>query len=273
MNQPNPIWQKLLEKIPPAMHPMVQPILNEWDAEVTQKFQEIHKEYEPLKAFQPFVDNNITPDFAWQSVTFADELQREPAKVAQQINEHWKLGYVPKEEYDKVVAEKQTSSTDDDELFNEDGTVMDLTKIPEFQTMKQALDALQAEKEQEKTKAEQDAELREFEEELEALEKSVTQPEDGSQGKPFNRMFVTALMAQGLSGEEAVKQYHQILGETVQPDDTDDTDGTSDAPITMGNSGTVGGGLSDGEVKWAEMPTSDFNANVAKVLESMMGSE
>lgn len=265
----NPAWKPLLDKLPPALHDMIKPILTQWDEGVQAKFQEIHAEYEPLKAFQPFVDNNIAADFAMQSVAFADELQRDPAGVAKQINDNWQLGFMTKEEAEALVP--PANNADDGDLFeNEDGKI-DLTKIPEFVTMKQTLDAIQKQKdEEERNNSEQQA-LADFERELADLEKKTVDPNgDGTGGKPFHKVFVTALMAQGLSGDDAVKQYHEVLAGVATPPENNDQPSNTDAPITMGNSGTVGGGQSNGEVKWADMSTSDFNANVAKVLEAQM---
>lgn len=262
MTDINPAWKGILDKLPPALHQLVIPELEAWDKGVQEKFQQIHTEYEPLKAFKPFVENNVTADFAWQSVVFADELQREPAKVAQQINENWKLGLLTKDELDKAVAEAAGSSTDTGDLFENDDTKVDLTKIPEFVAMKQTLDTLQSSTEEERRKEREQAELEEFEKELDTLE-------EANKDKPFNRMFVTALMAQGLSGEDAVKQFHTLLGETASVTDTNDNPSNTDAPITMGNGGTVGGGTGDGSVEWNKLSTTDFNQNVAKVLEAM----
>lgn len=268
MNNINPAWQVILDTLPGDLHKLVTPALQKWDDDVKARFEEIHKEYESYKPFKQFIDNNIAADFAWQSVVMADELQRDPAKVAAQINEAFDLGFVDKTTHEQALAAVTTDSSDDgsdDGLF-EDGK-LDLSKIPEFQTMKQTLEALQGTEEQKRKEAEDQAAIEEFNAELDALEKSVTEPDEG-EGKPFNRMFVTALMAQGLSGEDAVKQFHTLLAGNAVLNENDNTD-ESGAPITMGNSGNVGSGSADGSVNYADMNTSDFNETVAKALEAM----
>lgn len=271
MNQPNPAWKPLLDKLPPALHPMVMPVLEEWDKGVQQKFTEIREEYKPYEAFKPFVENNITADFAWESVVFADQLQREPAKVAEQINSAFNLEYISKADHEKALADASASSSGSEELFeNEDGTKLDLSKIPEFANLKQTLETIQSQSEEEKRKAQEQEALDEFNAELDALEKAVTEPEDGSQGKPFNRTVITAFMSQGLSGEDAVKEFHKLLGANASTETPSTSTTNTDAPVTMGNSGNAGSGVGQEEVKWAEMSNSDFNANVAKVLEAQL---
>lgn len=267
MNNINPAWQGILGTLPESLHKLVIPELEKWDKGIQDKFQEIHNEYEPLKPFKQFIDNNIDPNFAWQSVVFADELQKNPSGIVEQINENWNLGYVPKTELEKAVAEASANPPEagdgsDDDLFG-DGKV-DLTKVPEFVAMKQALDAMQSSSEEERRKQSEQEELEAFEADLAALEAKAKED-----SKPFNKMFVTALMAQGVSGDDALDQYALVLGQTVTPGETQTTSTSTDAPITMGNQGTVGGGTDDGAVDWNSMGTSDFNDNVAKVLEAM----
>jgi hypothetical protein len=258
----NPAWQKVLDALPESLHKVVLPALQEWDNNVQERFAELHKEYEAYKPYEPFIKNNIAADFAWQSVVFADELQREPAKVAAQINEAFELGYVDKTTHEQALASAASNepSVDDDDIFSE-GKV-DLTKIPEFMTMKQTLDALQKARDEETQSEQEQREIDEFNTELDALEAEVT-----GKGQPFNRMFVTALMAQGVSKEDSVKQFHTLLA--VKPDEKTDEGTSIPAVVTMGNGGTVGGGQPDGSVNWNSMKTSEFNENVAKALEAM----
>jgi hypothetical protein len=270
MNDINPAWKSLLDKLPPALHKLIIPELEAWDKGVQDKFQEIHNEYEAYKPFKPFVDNDIDPEYAWQSVVFADKLQRDPGQIVSEINQHWDLGLVTKDEYEKAVQQAQNNppaNEEDEDMFETGNQKIDLDKIPEFAAMKQTLETLQGSEEEKRRKEQEAADIAAFEAELDELEKA-------NEGKPFHRMFVTALMAQGLSGEEAVKQYHQILGENVDLDNSiDDPPVNTDAPLTMGNNGTAGSGSGDGAIDWASMPTSDFNANVAKILEAQMGSD
>lgn len=269
MNQPNPAWKPLLDKLPPALHASIMPVLEEWDKGVQAKFTEIREEYKPYEAFKPFVENNIAADYAWQSVAFADELQNNPAKVASEINQAFNLEFIPKADHEKALAEASTSSSSsDDDLFNDDDGdgKLDLSKIPEFAQVKQTLDQIQKQADEERKREEEQRELDEFNAELDNLEETVK-----AENKPFNRTVITAFMSQGLSGEDAVKQFHLLLGQNASTETDDDTQSGSTAPVTMGNQGNAGSGTGEEPIKWAEMSNSDFNANVAKVLQAQLG--
>lgn len=268
MNQPNPAWKPLLDKLPPALHPMVMPVLEEWDKGVQDQFTKIREEYKPYEAFKPFVENNIAPDYAWQSVVFADELQQNPAKVVDQVTQAFNLEYVSKADHEKALAEAQANSSDDSgDLFEtEDGTKLDLSKIPEFAKVQQTLEQMQTQSEEERKREEEQNAIDEFNASLDELEEKVT-----ADKKPFNRKVITAFMASGLSGEDAVKEFHLLLGENANTDTTDDTSNNTDAPVTMGNGGNAGSGTGEQPIKWAEMSSSDFNSNVAKILEAQLG--
>ena len=108
----HPAYQSILDVLPESLHSLVIPKLKEWDAGVTKKFQEIHAQYEPLKAYQKFVDNEIDPEYMEQAVIFADQLQRDPKKVVSQINESWDLGYLTPEQAQAL----QATTPDPDEL-------------------------------------------------------------------------------------------------------------------------------------------------------------
>lgn len=266
MNQPNPAFKAILDKLPPALHASVIPVLEEWDKGVQARFEELREEYKPYEEFKPFVENNITPDYAWQSVVFADELQRDPGKVAAQINEAFDLNLKTQADFDKAVADAAANSADDGNLFdNEDGEgKVDFTKIPEFAQMQQTLQQLQESEEEKRQREQDEQDLADFNAELDALAEKY-------KDQPFNRTVVTAFMSQGLDGDAAVKQLHVLLGQDAEVnEDTTDTS-TNEAPVTMGNGGNVGSGSEDGAVDWAGMSNSDFNVNVAKVLEAQLG--
>lgn len=269
----NPKWNTLLSKIPPEFHNQIIPDLQEWDRGVQQRFTEIKSEYAEYEKFKPLVENNIDYDYVAQAVTLADELQRDAPKVISQINEAWNLGFVSKEDAEKL-GQSAGDSTDKDDFFNEGD---DILKHPQVKAMQEALEQLQQTYESDKTaqqqQEEEDARIAKFESDLDALEKKYTQPEDGSDPQPFNRLFVTALMAQDIDGDEAVRQYHQAIAATIPPASNSDENtnpGSNGAPVVMGNGGTAGSGSSDGSVDYGKMNTSDFNDTVEQLLEQSL---
>lgn len=259
----NPAWEALLAKIPQEFHNQILPDLKSWEQGVQQRFQEIHTQYEEYKKFKPFIDNNVDADYAIQAVTLADELQRDPGTLISKVNEAWNLGFISKEEAEKLTA---GDSTDDssDFLGDED----ELMKNPKFKAMYDTVQAIQQETEQQRIQREEEEALNEFQAELDALEEKYTKPTDGSDPLPFHRTFVTALISQGIDGDEAVKQYHQLLAMNAKPDTSTTTTDSNDsgAPVVMGNGGTQGSGTPDGSVDFGKMSTSDFNDTIEQML-------
>lgn len=269
----NPKWNGLLSKIPAEYHNQIIPDLQEWDKGVQERFNEIRSEYSELEKFKPLVENNVEFDYVAQAVNLADALQRDAVGTIKEINKAWELGFVDKDEAAQLT-QSAGNSTDNDDLFDDD-----ILKHPQVKAMQDALQQLQTTVESDRERAQREQEeaqqLAQFESELDALEKKYTQPEDGSDPQPFHRLFVTTLMANGLDGDEAVKQYHQVLAGTVNTDtDTDtqtNTPGSSDTPpVVMGNSGTAGSGSADGSVNFGALSTSEFNDTVEQLLEQSL---
>lgn len=260
----HPAYQHILDVIPDSLHSVVIPELKKWDAGVTQKFQEIHSQYESLKPFQQFVENGIDPNYAEQAVILADQLQRDPAKVVSEINNSWKLGFVDPEQAKALQTNQSNSGEDDSEFdFSLDDTD-DLMKNPKIKAMYEALEQVQNELKSQKELEEEERELQEFEEELDSLEESTKES-----NLPFNRLFVTAMMQQGLSGEDAVKQYHQALAISTadNSNETQQTNSTENQPpVVMGSEGTAGSGTSNDPVNFGSLSKNQLNSTIEQIL-------
>lgn len=251
----HPAHKEILDQIPAEFHHLVVPTLKKWDTGVQAKFQEIHDSYSELKAFKPFVENNIDPGYIEQAVTLADQLQRDPAKVMAQVNEAWNLGFVSAEE-----AAKLAPANEDFDLGDDD-TNSDIFNDPRVKAMQESLDQIQREFEQSREEQEEEQELAEFEVYLDSLEEDAK-----DKNLPFNRMFVTALISQGVDGEDAVKQYHQVITGNLSADDVVVDSTTVDAPPVMGQSGTVGGGTPDGSVDFGGITKNQLNSTIEQML-------
>lgn len=266
----NPKWKPFLDVLPESLHGVIKPVLKEWDAGITQQFQEIHSQYEPLKKYQKLVDNNIDPDYVDQAIIFADEVQRNPKEVFDRVNETWKLGYVTPEQ-----AAALQPKNEEDEFNFEDSSLEGLENHPQFKAMKQALDAVQQETQSRKEQEEQERQIQEFEDYLDDLESKTTES-----NLPFNRIFVTALMQQGMDGEAAVKQYHQVLaGNAVtqngeggtQTSEQDTNPPVNDAPVVLGGNGT-GSGTPDNPVDFGSLSKNQLNATVEAIIQQQTQS-
>lgn len=261
----NPAWQPFLDVLPESLHNIVLPVLKEWDQGVQQKFQEIRNEYSELENYKKFAEANLDPEYIEQAVILADQLQREPAKIVGQINEAWELGFVTPEDAAKL-GQSSEDEGDGDLEFDKDS---DIFKDPRVKAMKDALDELQNNFQTDKEREEEEAAIREFEEQLDDLEKEYTNPEREGGPLPFNRMFVTALISQGVDAEAAVKQYHEVLalnGGSGQDTHTDTTTEGDKPPVVMGGEGTTGSGSADGTVDVGGLSRKDLNATVQELL-------
>lgn len=264
-NGKNPAWKPFLDVLPESLHNLVIPVLKEWDAGVQQKFTEIRGEYAELEGFKKFVDANIDPEYIEQSVILADQLQREPAKIVGQINEAWNLGYISKDDAAKLGQPPVDNASGGDLDFDPE---TDIFKDPRVKAMKEALDELQNNFQTDKEREEEEAAIKEFEAELDSLEQSYTNPERDGGPLPFNRMFVTALISQGVEPEAAVKQYHEVLAlNTGATSDEPPADNTGNRPpVVMGGEGTTGSGSADGTVDVGSLSRSEVNATVQQLL-------
>lgn len=261
----NPAWKPFLDVLPTSLHNVVLPVLKDWDAGVQNKFQEIRNEYAELEGYKKFVEANVDPEYVEQAVILADQLQREPGKIVGQINEAWNLGYVSKDEAAKLGQPPVDNSGDNGGLDFEPES--DIFKDPRVKAMKDALDELQNNFQTDKEREEEEAAIAEFESELDDLEKSYTDPNREGGPLPFNRMFVTALISQGVDGEAAVKQYHEVLALNSSSQDTS-TEKPPEVkpPVVMGGQGTAGSGSPDGTVDVGSLSRSEVNKTVQQLL-------
>lgn len=254
----NPAWQGILNALPESLHNLIIPELKKWDAGVQQKFAEIRSEFDEYKAYETLVKNNIDPAYAEAAVQLADQFQRDPKKVIEQANSAWDLGYVHKDQVQAAQPPLGESGGDQDFLDDDD-----ILKNPKVKAMHDALNQLQQEFQTTKQQTEQERALEEFEEYLNELEKTTTE-----KNLPFNRTFVTALISQGIDGEDAVKQYHQVLAgsTTVETPPTETSNSTEQPPVVMGQEGSTGAGTPDGSVDFGALSTNDLNATVVQIL-------
>lgn len=269
----SPHWNKVLSAIPAEFHEAIIPTLREWDGGVTRKFQEIHKQYEDFKPYEQFVKQGLDPEFVQQSVQLANELQADPRNTVSRINEAWNLGYVAPE----AAAQLQQPSNDSGApgFLDENGQEMDITKHPQFQAMYQSLQSLQTNFEQSKQEREEQQLLAEFEADMNEAESKYKE-----KNLPFNRDFVTALVAQGQDIDSAVSEYHKILassGVSINAEGEQQTDSgaaqeTDFSFLPMGTEGTTGSGVPQQPVNFGTMKTNDLNSTVEQLLAQRMQS-
>ena len=268
----SPHWNKILSAIPAEYHEQIIPTLREWDGGVTRKFQEIHKQYEDYKPYEQFVKQGLDPNFVQQSVQLANELQADPRNTVSRINEAWNLGYVAPEAVNQLQQQQDPTGTG---FLDESGTEMDITKHPQFQAMLQAVQSLQTNFEQSNQQREEEQLLAEFEAELDEAEAKYSE-----KNLPFNRDFVTGLVAQGQYDiDSAVTEYHKVLAasgvkiaDEAQQTDSGDAQQMDFSFLPMGDEGTINSGVPQQPVNFGSMNNNDLNATVEQLLAQSMQS-
>lgn len=260
-DNPNPKHSKLLNLIPGELHPLIIPVLKEWDQNVNEQFANIRNEYKDYEAYKPLIEAGIDASFAQQASALVTQLQENPKDILEQINQNWNLGYVSA---DQVQAQQQNLNDEgldmglNDDFFN-DPRVKAMAES--IEAMKQSLEA------RESTEAEKQA-LAEFEAELDTIENATK-----AKNLPFDRTFVTALIAQGYEPEAAVTQFHQTLiqnGLKVEANEQQ-PEKQENPPVVLGGNPS-GSGLPDGQIKFGELNKNDLNATVEQLLQQSMNS-
>lgn len=252
----HPAWAEILNNIPAEYHPLVKPVLAKWDSGVTEKLESVRAEYEPYKKF---IDNKIDPSFIENSIGLAISFQEDPASVVAQAIETFELDYVDSSE---VQAQEPSGNED---LGNDDMSIDDLENDPRFKALMDTVTSLQ-EKVQDREQTEQEkAEQEQLETTLKALE-----DEAGS----FDRLYVMALMAQGIDGTQAVKQYQDTINQAVESKLRADgvvTGGTQEEPpVVLNSSGdsTSSSGLPVEPVELGDLTDGDVRKLVLEMIES-----
>lgn len=259
-SNPNPAHEEALKLVPQEFHHLLVPVFKKWDQNVQDRFSEINEEY---KAFKPFIENNVDPRYILQAVQLADALQDDPKTVIDNMNSTWGLGYVSKEEAEQLVAAGSSTETNDDPFNNND----DILNHPTVKKMQETLDSLQNSYQSDKQLEEEEEALAEFEDYLDGLEETYKEKK-----LPFNRMVVTALISQGLDGEEAVAQYHKELAVNLNVDTSTNDKPDNEAPVIMGQAGSTGAGVPDGSVDFGALSKGDLNTSIENLLSQRAAS-
>lgn len=244
----HPAWQEVLDSLPEELQGLVKPKLEAWDQGVQKKLQEVHAKYDPYKTL---VEQGVDPKFVEGAMHLAQQIQQNPAAVIEQANTAFNLGY--------VKTDPNAPKPEEEEEYEYDGT--DITQHPAFKQITEQLTQLQqGYTTREQAEAEADAQA-EYEAQLEALHTDA----QGNRVE-FNDLYVTALVSQGVTPEEAVNQYQQMLtaevGKVATPPVTKDQ-----PPVVLGGAGTVGSGVPDAGVNFATMKDGEVMDLVNNILQ------
>lgn len=177
----NPAWGELLGVIPTQLHPIVKPHLQKWDQGVQQRFQQVHSQYEP---WQNISDQGVTPDDVVQALGILQTINDDPQRVFEALAEH--LGV-------SLDGEQGEAETDEGvQEFND-------PRFDELQSTVQNMANIILAQHQQQTEAEEDA----------ALDAHLNDLKE--KFGDYDERYVLAMMDTGMSGEDAVQQYQQLL--------------------------------------------------------------
>ena len=263
--EPNghPAWGELLDGIPQEFHPLITPKLQEWDNGVKKRLEELTGRYDPYK---PLVEQNIDPAFVTGAVEFATQLQSDPEEIIGQLIDAFGIESFIKK--DDMSQQQQVPGNIDPDPFEELG--IDITKHPAYIAQQQALQQIQERFTQFDQSEQEKAQAQEVDNLLTKLE---------TEHGPFNRLFVTALLAQGIDGAEAVKVYkdtvNQAAGDLIaqQNNPPAQQQQQQQVPVVMGTDGAAGSGVSGGGFDFATAKNSDVNALVMQMLNNAANAD
>lgn len=248
-NGGHPAWQELLDKLPEDLHSVVRPQLEDWDKRQQDKLQEVHKQYDPLK---PFVEHD--PQELQNALALLEQFQQNPTAVIEQAIEFFELN-------DKFVpaGQQQSVKPDDDPEGNPDPLSemgIDLLNHPALKTLAENYEKLNTKltaREQQEQQQEQNT----------ALENMLSGLET-EHGK-FDRLYVTALMSNGVDAETAVKTYFDTINSAVAAA-TQQTK-TETPPVVLGGDGTTGSGIPQNPTKMGDLTPTQVNDVVAQIIQ------
>lgn len=87
----NPAWNDVLGLIPETLHSQITPHFSKWDKGVQERFQQVHSQYEPYKAYQTFVESQISPDDLRMGYGLLQAVYQKPQEVIQAIQQTFNL--------------------------------------------------------------------------------------------------------------------------------------------------------------------------------------
>lgn len=241
----HPAWQEILDQIPEEYHALVKPKLAEWDKGVQDRFQELRDEYKPYESYKQFVEHNIDPKYLVNAYNLAQNFENSPEDVVQEAIKVYGLDFAPKGSGEEPPG--GVEHFDPNELDPAMKTLMD-----QVQQMQQQL--------QERFSSDEEEEnIRQFQEYLDGLKETHGE---------FDTDYVTALISQGVDGEEAVSRYKAIVGgELEQQVLGDKKDEEVPPPVVVGGGGSSGSGLEQQPIDFAKASNNEVDDVVQQMLE------
>lgn len=262
----HPAWEPLLAKIPESLHPIVKPVFIEFDNNAQAVLTAKNDELKKYEAYKQFIDNNVDPEWLAEAADFAYQAQENPNQFFERANEVWKLGYTKQDSQQQSGGETGANlNLDDPEL----DMTQDITKHPAFAQLAEQLNMTQQQLSQFTEAQNADKQQKEWDSFLKK------QHDDG---KVFDDDYVTALVANGLSFDQAFNNYNDLVARALGDNGGDQTNGQAGqeqvnngsddkAPVVMGGDAT-GSGVPQQDISFGNMKTGDLEDTVKRMLEA-----
>lgn len=259
----NPNWKPFLDKIPESLHPIVKPVLAEWDQGVQQALEEKTQELKKYEPYKQFLDANIDPAWLVEAADLAYNFEKDPKLVIKNANEAWNLGF--NLDGTPQGGQGNDSGAPDDLFDGDDDMPQDITKHPQFAELMQVVNGLKENVDSFTSQQDQERQAREFEQFIKGQHE---------QHGAFDENYVTALMANGQSFPQALDAYHTFVASLVdngeqggdENNNQNDQAGSDGAPVVMGGAGNAGSGLDQQQVSFGDMKSSDLEDVVEQML-------
>lgn len=227
----NPMYQEYLEQIPEDYRDQVQEVFQDWDKNVTQRFQAISEEVSP---YRELIDN-YDPRVLTAGVNLLSQIADDPQRVYDQLAESYNLGNSKESDSDK---KEETSVAD-----TENGWEAQLS------AQQQMIDELRMQIESQSQERSNDKELEEFQAYMENLRETKGD---------YDSDYVLSKIAAGTSPEDAVDAYHELVTELRGSQEMQE----EKPPVVLGGSS----GVESSDINFAEISDKETKDIVTQLL-------
>lgn len=218
-----------LKNVQEDHRPIVEQYIRDWDSGVTKRFQEIHSQYEPYKAFQ---EQGIQPEQLGLAIDVLQTLDSNPKQI------YDLLGSMLEEE---LKAEQGQSNGQGNQEPGEEW-LADLPPqfVQQFKQQGELLEALSQfivtqhqSVELEQQQAAEDQALDEF---LSSMKEKYGEFDEG---------YVLALMGAGIDGEQAIKQFQSLTQNIIGQREASGNGPSAKVPPIIPPGGNLGSDAKD----------------------------
>jgi hypothetical protein len=197
-----PPYHQELEALPESVRHLVEPVFKEWDSKTTQRFQELHTQYEPYK---PVLESGYDPSTIQQTIALAEALEQDPQAVVAALAEAY-----------GIDLGRQNEELDEEDDEDEDSD----PRLKQHEEMLATMAQYLMTQQQEQQQAQED----------DLLDQALAELQE--KHGAFDERYVLTLLANGYDPEQAVLEYKNAIqqatgGQPVKPQ----------APTILGSGG------------------------------------